>query len=171
MSTPTKDLIKKTVKTIKMWVKTWYFDIETESKYIFSRRLFFHWLKSLSGNILTELAVSKISLWINTNIDPYSSYSLNYHRLHVNGFSAITTSNAESMHNSMKSKSDGAKAKSCVHESADKMMDKAQRKGKNIELLNASVVSTTRTLEIEDRGDRRHFLIKYAYKNLNKNCH
>ena len=64
MSTPTKDLIKKTVKTIKMWVKTWYFDIETESEYIFSRRLFFHWLKSLSGNILTELAVSKISLSI-----------------------------------------------------------------------------------------------------------
>ena len=61
------------------------------------------------------------------------------------------------MHNSIKFKSDGAKANSCVHKSADKMMDKAQRKGKNIELLNASVVSTTRTLEIEDRGDRGHF--------------
>ena len=82
----------------------------------------------------------------------------------MNGFGARTTSNAESMHHSMKTKSDGAKANSFVHKSAAKMMDKAQRKWKNIELLNASVVSTTRTLLIEDRGDRGHYLTKYAYK-------
>ena len=101
-------------------VKSWYFDVEKETEYVFSRRLFFHWLKSLSGNILTELAVSKIILWIKTNRDPYSLYSLNYHCLRVNEFGVRTTSNSEPMNNSMKSKSDGVKANSCVHKSAGK---------------------------------------------------
>ena len=128
-----------------MWVKSWYFDVENNNKYVFSRRLFFHWLKSLSGCVLSDLAVTKISLWIKMNLDPYSTYSLNYHRLHINGFSARTTSTAESMHNSMKC--DGGL-------------------GKNIEASNASDISRTRTVETFDRKDRGHYLTNYAYKKV-----
>ena len=85
-----------------MWVKSWYFDVEYEREFIYSRRLFFHWLSSLSSNVLTTIVVNKISLWIKTNLDPYSVYSLNYHCLHINGVSARITSTTESMHNSMK---------------------------------------------------------------------
>ena len=46
----------------------------------------------------------------------------------------------------MENKSDGGKENSCVNKSADKMMYKAQLKGKNIAMLNASNVSRTRTL-------------------------
>ena len=161
MNGPNKVLTKQTVNVIKMWVKSWYFDVENNTEYVFSRRLVFHWLKSLSGSVLSDLAVTKISLWIKTNLDPYSTYSLNYHRLHVNGFSARTTSTAESMHNSMKV--DGGLANSGVHKSAAKMMDKAQRKGKNIEASNASEISRTKTVETFDREDRGHYLTIYAY--------
>ena len=41
------------------------------------------------------------------------------------------------------------------------MMDKSQRKGENIEALNASDVSRTRTFEPEDRGN---YLTTYAYE-------
>ena len=77
----------KTIFTINRWIKSWYYDVENDMEYIFSRRLFY-WLKSLSGNVLTTLAVNRISLWIKANLDPYSPYCLNYHMLHVGGIDA-----------------------------------------------------------------------------------
>lgn len=118
--------MKKTIFTIKMWIKSWYFDVENEIEYIFSRRIFFHWLKSLSGNVLTTIAVNKISLWITVNLDTYSTYSLNYHYIHVDRIDARTTSIAEAMHHSMKHAKDGGRTQSALFKSAEKMMDKAQ---------------------------------------------
>ena len=69
---------------------------------------------------------------------PCLIYSSEYHCIHVNGINSRTTSTAEAMYHSMKHKIDGGKAQSAPFKSAEKMMDKAQRKGRYVEILNAS---------------------------------
>ena len=96
---------------------------------------------------MTELAVTKISSWIKTNLDTYSTYALNHHRLHINRFGARATCTAESIYSSMKDKRNGGKANMCVHKSAAKIMDAAQTKGKDLTILDAQNVSFTRTVE------------------------
>ena len=76
---------------------------------MFSRELFFSWMKSLEGLFLSKISIDRISWWIRTCLDPYATMWNNWRRLHVTGLDARTTSIGESMHGSMKNGTDGAK--------------------------------------------------------------
>ena len=44
-----KIFLRKMVKQIKQWVKSWFYDTESNMEYMFSRHLFFLWIESLRG--------------------------------------------------------------------------------------------------------------------------
>ena len=149
----------------KIWVKTWSYNVENNEEYIFSRHLFFNWLVSLEL-VLGSTLVECISHWIKIKLDPYDTMWLNYKRLWTAGFNQRTTSIGESMHFSMKNGFDGVFASSAPHISASKMMDKAERKGNEIQKYNAQEFYKHRTMNNGLRGD---YLTDYAYKSVEIN--
>ena len=157
---------------IRWWIKSWFFETESQCEYLFSRHLFFNWLQSLSS-ILGELFVSLVKHWVKTKLDPYDTMWLNHRRLFICGINARTTSNAESMHSSMKSGCDKVYASDSISKSATKMMDKSIRRGKDISRFNAHEISRNRTNNHSKRGT---YLTDYAYKmteeqmELSKSC-
>ena len=150
-----QDHIKRKLKIlhIKLWIKTWFFDIESEIEYLFSRELFFSWIKSLEGLFLSKISIDRIMWWVRTCLDPYATMWNNWRRLHVTGLDARTTSIGESMHGSMKNGTDGVRPAQSAHKSASKMMDKANQKAKKIKKYNAQELSRNRTMNHGDRGN------------------
>ena len=90
---------------------------------------------------------------------------INYKRLSISGMNARTTSVGESLHLSMENGYDGVFALSSLHKFASKMMDKSERKGKEIEKYNAQELSRTQTCKNSERGE---YLTDYAYKLIEK---
>ena len=95
-------VIENVTFQLKMWVKSWFFDVESESEFNKSRTLFFEWLDNVEDRIFPLHSKNSIRTWIRANLDPYSTMSLNYFRLNIGGMNARTTSVGESMHKSMK---------------------------------------------------------------------
>ena len=73
---------------------------------------------------------------------------VNYYRLLIAGLNGRTTSIGEQMHHSMKSGFDKVLARMSPEKSADNMMNKAQRKGKNQARKNAQKDAKTATNNI-----------------------
>ena len=159
-----KDTIVKMVTQIKYWVKSWFYNNETNHEYLFSRHLFFLWLGSLRG-VLSELFVDSVMSWIKSNLTPFERLWLNHKRLHVQGFNARTTSVGEGMHHSMKNGYDGVRANQTPTSSASAMMDKSMRICNNIEIFNAHELDRNRT---QEHGNRGEYLTDHAYKLAEK---
>lgn len=129
-----KDIQKVTFQ-LKMWVKSWFFDVESELEYNESRRMFFQWLSNVDTRILPLHSVAAIRTWIRANLDPYDTMWLNYLRLNVCGMNARTTSVGEAMHRSMKIGYDGIKASMSIDVSANTMMNKAKKRVRSCSAL------------------------------------
>ena len=78
-------------------MKSWFYEIESEHEYIFSRQFFFLWIKSME-TIISKNCVEKIIWWIKTYLDPYDAMWENNLWLHITGFDARTTLVGESCH-------------------------------------------------------------------------
>ena len=63
-------LIRNVTFQLKMWVKSWYFDVESESEYNILRTLFSEWLDYVEDRILPMLSKQEIRTWIHANLDP-----------------------------------------------------------------------------------------------------
>ena len=163
---------KKCIEYLKWWIKSWFFDTESECEYLFSRHLFFSWLESLRG-ILGDIFIEIVVHWIKTKLDPFESMALNYKRLHICGMNARTTSTAESMHSSMKHGINKVFSSDSTSTSAAKMMDKSILKGNEIFRCNAQELTRHCTANHSLRGT---YLTDYAYKyaeneyELSKKC-
>ena len=92
-----KVMLRNAVAKIKSWVKSWFYNTETNIEYLFSRHLFILWVDSLRG-LMSEYFVESVLKWIKTNLTPYERLWLNHKRLHVQGFNTRTTSVGEGMH-------------------------------------------------------------------------
>ena len=159
-----KDSMVKMVKEIKYWVKSWFYNTETNHEYLFSRHLFFLWLGSLRG-LLSELFVDSVMSWIKSSLTPFERMWLNHKRLHICGFNARTTSVGEGMHASMKNGFDGVRANQTPTSSASAMMNKSMRKCKDIDIYNAHELDRNRT---QEHGNRGAYLTHHAYKFTEK---
>ena len=167
-----KVMLRNAVAKIKSWVKSWFYDTETNIEYLFSRHLFFLWVDSLRG-LMSEYFVDSVLKWIKTNLTPYERLWLNHKRLHVQGFNARTTSVGEGMHFSMKNGFDGIRANQSPVTAAGMMMDKSMRNCKEIEIYNAHELDRNRTA---NNGKRGEYLTDCAFKfaenelKISKSC-
>jgi len=125
---------------VKAWIKTWFFDVETQDEYDLSRREFFVWLTEQTDKSLPEFTVIALRQWIINHLSPYESMWLNYTRLFTGGLDQRTTSIGEALHWSMKSGFDKVFAAMAPEVAANTMMNKSERKGKKIENINADQV-------------------------------
>ena len=91
--------------------------------------------------MLPVYTVNAIRSWIYVNLEPYESMWANHTRLYVRGMDQRTTSPAESLHASMKTGHNRVFAGMRLDVSANTMMNKAQKKGKQISNFNADRVS------------------------------
>ena len=164
---------KKCVTTIKYWVKSWFYDVESESEYFFSRQLFFAWLEAQKNSLLSELGIEKVKWWIRTTLDPHGSLWLNYLRLRITGFNQRTTSVGEAMHSSMKNKRDGASANMEPKKSTAKIIEKSNSRMKKLGKHNAICIDRSRINNTEEQGS---YLTDHGYKiaeaeyEMSKSC-
>ena len=141
-----KKLADPVISIIKMWIKTWFFDVETKEEYVLSVHLFFTFLDKMEKDKRLDLfVVEEIRTFVKSKLQPHEEMWVNYHRLLVPGLNGRTTSIGEQMHHSMKSGFDKVLARMSPEKSADNMMNKAQRKGKNQARKNAQKDAKTST--------------------------
>ena len=135
----------KVIETVKYWVYSWYFYIESEAEFNLSKALFFEWLEeNKKKKILPVLTVMTIKTWVDNHLMPFESFWLNHTRLFVGGMDQRTSSTAEAMHWSMKSGFDAVRAGMNADVAAETMCDKSLRLTKNLENYNADQVTRTK---------------------------
>jgi hypothetical protein len=129
------------LEIVRMWVKTWFFDVEREEEYQHSKSTFLVWLdESKKNGVLPAYTVDSIKVWITNSLQTTESMWLNHRRLYVCTMNVRSTSIAEAMHWSMKSSHDGIRSGMSPHVSANTMMDKVSRLNHERSLLNADQV-------------------------------
>jgi hypothetical protein len=137
---------KLVVDTVKAWVKTWFFDVESKEEYDFSKKRFYKWLdKQLLDKNTPDNLFKAIKLWIGTNLDHYDSHWLNYLQLNVCGMNQCTSSISEALHSSMKSSFDEVQSNMSTCTSAMTQMTKAERRGNNQYRANTEQASRSKT--------------------------
>jgi hypothetical protein len=131
--------------TVRKWVKTWFFDIESQEEYEVSQNGFYIWLDLQVNDkqVLTHL-VEGIKVWIKNQLSKHDRQWLNYVRLSVPGMDQRTSSVGEALHWSMKSGFDGVQSSMAPETAAVKMVTKANQKGKSVERHNAEQASRTK---------------------------
>ena len=74
------------IKTVRLWVKSWFFDVESKKEYLCSKNLFNKWLddQALNNNI-SNFLVEIIKVWVKDKLDRYENFWVNYIRLLVPG--------------------------------------------------------------------------------------
>jgi hypothetical protein len=112
----------------RAWIKTWFFDIESEAEYKHSKSQFLSWLGAIEGVALPKVTVMSIKAWIVTSLEKTKLMWLNYHRLYVGTMNIRTTGVAEALYHSMKSGFYAVRSSMSTDTAASTMMDKAQRK-------------------------------------------
>ena len=145
---------QKVIKIVKLWIKQWFFEVEDEEEYNYSTSKFYAWLNEEKGksflllyNIILyiisiyiyyfsdknipDYTVNHIITWIKTSLIPLEYLWVNYVRLQVPGLSARTTSIGEALHWATKGSFDGVKCSMNLTNSANTLMNNAERKGKN----------------------------------------
>ena len=134
------------IKTVRLWVKSWFFDVESRREYLYSKNLFNKWLddQALINNITNSL-VEIIKVWVKDKLEHYENFWVNYIRLSVPGMGQRTTSIGEAMHHSMKSGFDGVRSSMSLDRSVNLQVDKAERKAKITQKRNAEQVARNQT--------------------------
>jgi hypothetical protein len=140
---PDTDAAKKCAETARLWIKSWFFDVESEDEYKFSRSRFNDWL-SKQVEVLGQPCIDAIKVYIVKKLEPYEALWLNYTHLHVLGCNQHTMSIGEAMHWSMKSGTCGVRASMNADVAAGAMMDKAERKGQAKATKNAAQVNSAK---------------------------
>lgn len=161
------------ISIIKMWIKSWFFDVETCHEYTVSVRLFFQFLDKMENeHTLHANLVEEICLFVKSKLNPYEPMWVNYHRLFIGGMNGRTTSIGEQMHWSMKSGFDKIVARMSPEKSADTMMNKAQRRGQKqarknaqkdakLAINNESTIANELTTWCEEKFKEQYELSKY----------
>ena len=134
------------IKTVRLWVKSWFFDVESKKEYLCSKNLFNKWLdeQATQTNISISL-VEVIKVWVTDKLEHYENFWVNYIRLMVPGMEQRTTSIGEAMHHSMKSGFDCVQSSMSLDKSAISQINKAQRKAKISQKKNAEQVARNQT--------------------------
>ena len=126
------------IKTVRLWVKSWFFDVESKKEYLCSKSLFNKWLdEQVIQENISILLVEVIKVWVTNKLEHYENFWVNYIRLTVPGMEQRTTSIGEAMHHSMKSGFDGVRSSMSLDKSAISQINKAQRKAKISQKKNA----------------------------------
>ncbi|KAG7368511.1 hypothetical protein IV203_031254 [Nitzschia inconspicua] len=115
------------IETVRFFVRSWFFDLETREEYEYSRAALRKYLGEGGGKVLPQQTVDSIKAWLTTSLEKLETLWLNYLRLHVCTINLRTTSVSESMHSSMKAGFDGVRAGMATDVAANTMMDKTQR--------------------------------------------
>ncbi|KAG7353009.1 SWIM zinc finger domain protein [Nitzschia inconspicua] len=126
------------IETVRCFVKSWFFDLESEEEYNYSRAALRKYLMLGNGKVLPQHTVDSISSWLTTSLEKSGSMWLNHLRLHVCTVNLRTTSVSEAMHSSMKSGFDGVRAGMGTDVTANTMMDKTQRLLRLRDVYNAN---------------------------------
>ena len=151
---------KIVIDIVKSWVKTWFFDIESEEEYKVSKSRFYKWLQEQFEKEYIPLNMYQaIKTWIVTCLDQNDSHWLNYLRLNVCGMNQRTSSVCESLHASMKSSYDKVEASMSTTTSANVQMTKAQRRGNQQCKKNANQAKNNRTWT---STDTQNYLTDYG---------
>jgi hypothetical protein len=129
------------IDMIRYWVKSWFFDVETEFEYKFSKRLFNCWMKlqKEAGN-LSPAVIAVAEKWLQKSVYVQDQYWANHDRLFVGSIECRTTSIVESMHGSMKGGFDGVHQANSAEATAITCVKQAKRKADKISKLNARQV-------------------------------
>jgi hypothetical protein len=132
---------KPFIDLIRYWVKSWFFEVETEFEYKYSKKLFKCWMKlqKESGN-LSPAVIAVAEQWLQKSIYVQDQYWANHDRLFVGSIECRTTSIVESMHGSMKGGFDGVHQANSPETTAITCVKKAKRKADKISRLNARQV-------------------------------
>jgi hypothetical protein len=129
------------IDMIRDWIKTWFFELESEDEYRHSVGELLQFLDMTQENgVLPPHTIESIKVWIIKHLQKSESLWVNYLRLFVPTMNMRTTSIAEALHWSMKSGYDGVCSGNKTEVSASKMMDKAARKAKEIAIHNAGQI-------------------------------
>ena len=67
------------IKTVRLWVKSWFFDVESKKEYLCSKSLFNKWLdeQAIQKNISIFLA-EVIKVWVTDKLEHYKNLWFNY---------------------------------------------------------------------------------------------
>jgi hypothetical protein len=138
---------KPALDIIKLWIKSWFFDVETELEYQYSRKAFNDWLKlQRESGTLSSHTIDTLENWLTESIFGQDQYWANHDRLFVGGMECRTTSIVNPMHSSLKcgydkvlhqTNSPEATAHNCVNH--------GKRKADELSTFNAKQVQRTRT--------------------------
>jgi hypothetical protein len=133
------------IETVKYWVYSWFFYVESQIEFDVSKALFFDWLENNKKvKILPVHTVMTIKTWVDNHLMPFESFWLNHTRLFVGGMDQRTSSTAEAMHWSMKLGFDAVRAGMNADVAAETMCDKSIRKTKDLENYHADQVTRTK---------------------------
>ena len=74
------------ITTVRLWVKSWFFDVESKKIVFMFKNLFNKWLddQALNNNI-SNFLVEIIKVWVKDKLDRYENFWVNYIRLLVPG--------------------------------------------------------------------------------------
>ena len=150
------------MQTIRLWLKSWFFSVENQNEYNYSKRFFHKWINDIRNDIGLNLC-DAIVRWIKTSLEPFEQMWVNYIKNDVCAFECRTTSVAESMHSSMKFDYEGARSSFSLHKSATIVLDNFNRKQENTHRLNAVSVDSSRTYGDDNEGS---YLTDYAYNKV-----
>jgi hypothetical protein len=129
------------INTVRDWTKSWFFDVETKEEYVHSTGELLDFLDmSCENQVLPFYMAESIKTWLVGTLQKCESLWNNHECLYVESMNMRTTSVAESLHWSMKSGYDGVRSANRTKRSAEKMMDKAERKAKDIAMHNAGQI-------------------------------
>ncbi|KAG7357777.1 MULE transposase domain containing protein [Nitzschia inconspicua] len=71
------------IETVRFFVRSWFFDLETREEYEYSRAALRKYLGEGGGKVLPQHTVDSIKAWLTTSLEKSETMSLNYLRLHV----------------------------------------------------------------------------------------
>ena len=154
---------EKVVKTIKNWVKTWFFEVEDREEYEHSRVKFDSWVREQENVTVPSVTVEAIFIWIKNSLEPLECLWVNYYRLLKFGLNGRTTSIGEALHWASKGSWDGVRCSMTPATSAMTQMTQAERKGKKLQQLNArNVQSTNLWSESKTKDDLTDWAERYS---------
>jgi hypothetical protein len=151
--------------TCRNWIKTWFFDVETEDEYLKSKTMFHQWLAKLRGNPLPNDLVTDIVTWLNKKLFPKENMWVNYMRTEVMGMQGRTTSIAEALHASLKSGFGGVMSSMATDKSCDTILKKSKRRDEEKQRRNADALNKRPTWCTVQTGE---VLTQYCFTEASK---
>jgi hypothetical protein len=128
--------------TIKHWIHSWFFEVETELEYLYSRDALDKWLGlQRESGTLPHPTIDSVRAWLHSSIFVQDQYWRNYDRLFVGGMECRTTSIVESMHSSLKASFDKVHQHNSPETTAQTCVNKGKRKADEISRSNARQVA------------------------------